>query len=64
MQRVPQRKHNIIQHNLVLIHAPDNIHHDVALALVQHDPVVVEDYVGSLLCGLFEEAFFERFLGF
>lgn len=62
MQRIPQRKYNIIQHDLVLIHASHNIHHNIALALIKHDPVVVEDYIGGLLCGLLEQAFLERFL--
>ena len=62
MQRVPQREDNIIQHNLILIHAPHNIHHDIALAFIQHDPVVVEDDIGGLLGRLLEEAFLKCLL--
>jgi hypothetical protein len=64
MQTIPQRKHNIIKHNLILLHAAHDIHHDIALALIQHDPVIVEYDIGCLLCGFLEEPFLECFLGF
>ena len=64
MQRIPHRQNNIIQHNLILIHAAHDIHHDIALALVQHDPVIVEDDICGLLGRFLEEAFLEGFLRF
>jgi len=64
MQRVPQGQDHIVEHNLILVHAAYDVHHDVALALVQHDPVVVEDDVGGLLGRLLDQAFLECFLGF
>ncbi len=64
MQRIPQRKNDIVEHNLILVHPTHNIHHDIAFGLVKHDPVVVQDYVCGLLGGLLEEALLECFLGF
>jgi hypothetical protein len=64
MQRISQRQNDIIKHDLILVHAADHIHHDIALALVQHDPIVIENDIRGLLCGLLDEAFLECFLGF
>ena len=64
MQRIAQRKNHIVEHDLILVHAAHDVHHDVALALVQHDPVVVEVVVGGLLGRLLVQAFLVCFLGF
>lgn len=64
MQRVPHRQNNIVQHDLVLVHAADDVHHDVALALVQHDAVVIQDDVPRLLGRLLEQALLEGLLRF
>lgn len=48
MQRIPQRKKGVIEQDLVLLGATDEIEHQVSLLLVQHDLVIVEDDVARL----------------
>lgn len=45
VQAVAERQHHAVQHDLVLIRGSDNVEHDVALGLVDHNPVVVEDHI-------------------
>lgn len=53
MQGIPKRKNNVVKQNLVLVNAANDIHHDVRLHLIQHDPVVIEDDIAGLLRRLF-----------
>ena len=64
VQTISQCKDDIIQHNLILVHAAHNIHHDVAFGFIEHNPVVVEDDVCCLFRGFLKEAFLEGFLRF
>jgi hypothetical protein len=64
MQGISQSQNHIVEHNLILVYAADHIHHDIALALIQHDPVVVENDIRGLLCCLLHQAFLECFLRF
>lgn len=63
MHRVAKGQDDVVEHDLVLLHSADDIYHNVGLALVEDDAVVVEDDVGGLLCCLLEESFLEGFLG-
>ena len=45
VQAVAERQHHTVQHDLVLIRGSDDVEHDVALGLVDNDPVVVEDHI-------------------
>lgn len=62
MQRVSYREDDVVEHDLILVHAADDVHHDVGLGLIQHDPVVVQDDVGGLLGRLLQETLLEGFL--
>jgi hypothetical protein len=62
VERVPQGEDGVVQKNLVLVDATDDVHHDVRLHLVQHDPVVVEDDIASLLGRLLNEALLKGLL--
>lgn len=62
VQTISQSQDNIIQHYLILLCAPNNIHHHIALRLEHHHSIVVEDHIAGLLRGLLYEAFLKRFL--
>jgi hypothetical protein len=45
VQAVPQREHDVIQHDLVLVCGTNDVKHHVTLGLVDDDPVVIEDHI-------------------
>lgn len=45
IQAIAEREHHAVQHNLVLVGGTNDVEHDVALGLVDYNPVVVEDHI-------------------
>lgn len=45
VQAIAEREHNAVQHNLVLVGGTNDVEHDVALGLVDYNPVVVENHI-------------------
>ena len=62
VQGVAQGEDRVVEQNLVLVEAADDVDHDVRLELVEYDPVVVEDDVARLLGRLVDEALFKGLL--
>jgi hypothetical protein len=62
VQTVPQREHNVVQHDLILVCGPNDVKHHVALGLVDNNPVVIEDHIVGRLGRLLEETLLECFL--
>lgn len=62
MQRIANGEDGVVEKNLVLVHAADDVDHDVRLELVEDDPVVVEDDVARLLGRLLDETLLKGLL--
>jgi hypothetical protein len=62
VQRVPQSQNRIVQQDFILVHATDNVDHDIGLELVEDDPVVVEDDVARLLGSLVNQTLLKGLL--
>jgi hypothetical protein len=63
-QTIPQRQHHTKQQYLIFLRPANNIHHDIALHLEHHHPIIIQNNVAGLLCRFLQQPFFEGFLVF
>lgn len=62
MQRVADGENSIVKQNLVLVGCANNVNHDIGLELVEHNAVIVEDNITSLLARLINETLLKGLL--
>jgi hypothetical protein len=62
VHEITQSKDDIVEHDLIFVDTSHDVHHHIALGLVEHNPVVVEDDVRGLFSCLIQEPLFKGLL--